>query len=343
MSVVVTGWGVVSPAGWGKESFRQACSAGVALPSKDLARPGQTAPLRVRGVPPLLKRPEFITHARLRRTSPISQYVVAAALEALGPDAALVQQGKLNLGIVLCATCGCVNYSRRFYDEAWKNPPTASPLLFPETVFNAPASHLAALLGTTAITYTLVGDPANYLAGIAVAAHWLREARVQRCLVIGAEENDWLTADAARLFSPDMVLSEGAGAICLSRSSSDLTPACTAEVLAVTDPHPFRSASERLVAARSVREQLACVNGEFLCDSQQGVKTADAAEELAWAGWSGTTSSPKRVLGEGLAAAAAWQCLCAIDALQDPAFQSSIVSVTGTNQQAIGAKFGRVP
>jgi hypothetical protein len=298
--------------------------------------------LRVRGVPPPLKRPDFITHARLRRTSPISQYVVAAALEALGTDAPLVQQGNLNLGIVLCATCGCVNYSRRFYDEAWKDPRTASPLLFPETVFNAPASHLAALLGTTAITYTLVGDPANYLAGIAVAAHWLREERVQRCLVIGAEENDWLTADAARLFSPDMVLSEGAGAICLSLGSTDITPGSAAELVAVTDPHAFEDTSQRIVAARSVREQLACVNGGFLCDSRQGVKTADSAEELAWHGWRGTTLSPKRVFGEGLAAAAAWQCLCAIDALQNAAFVSSMVSVTGTNQQAIGAKFGRI-
>jgi 3-oxoacyl-(acyl-carrier-protein) synthase len=36
----------------------------------------------------------------------------------------------------------------------------ASPLLFPETVFNAPASHLAAILGITGASYTLVGDGA---------------------------------------------------------------------------------------------------------------------------------------------------------------------------------------
>ena len=68
---------------------------------------------------------------------------------------------------------GSVNYSRRFYDETLKDPATASPLVFPETVFNAPASHLAALLGTTAINYTLVGDPGTFLQGIALAADWL--------------------------------------------------------------------------------------------------------------------------------------------------------------------------
>ncbi len=56
-------------------------------------------------------------------------------------------------------------YSRRFYEEVLRDPATASPLIFPETVFNAPASHLAAFLGTTAINYTLVGDEGTFLAG----------------------------------------------------------------------------------------------------------------------------------------------------------------------------------
>jgi 3-oxoacyl-(acyl-carrier-protein) synthase len=46
---------------------------------------------------------------------------------------------------------------------------SASPLLFPETVFNAPASHLAAILGITGTTYTLVGDSAVGLLAIKMA------------------------------------------------------------------------------------------------------------------------------------------------------------------------------
>src|SRR4029079_15259432 len=122
---------------------------------------------------------------RLRRSSPISHFVVGAALEALGTDAPAVSAGPLRLGIVLWGMSGCVNYSRRFYDEVLKDPATAIPLVFPETVFNAPASHLAALLGTTAVNYTLVGDPGTFLQGLALAADWLSAKRVDGCLVVG--------------------------------------------------------------------------------------------------------------------------------------------------------------
>src|SRR6266568_1887131 len=149
-NIFVHGIGAVSPAGWGMLPLREALAKGEPLQVNELARPGWTRSLRVRPVPPPSPRPDFLTHARLRRTSPITQYAVAAALEALGNDAARVSGGSLRLGIIFCVMTGCVNYSRRFYDETLKDPATASPLVFPETVFNAPASHLAALLGTTA-------------------------------------------------------------------------------------------------------------------------------------------------------------------------------------------------
>src|SRR5438093_3300510 len=216
-NIFVRGIGAVSPAGWGVLPLREALSKGGPLPVKELARPGWTRSLRVRPVPPPSPRPNFLGQARLRRTSPITQYAVAAALEALGNDAARVSGGSLRLGIIFCLMTGCVNYSRRFYDETLKDPATASPLVFPETVFNAPASHLAALLGTTAINYTLVGDPGIFLQGLAMAGDWLLGGRVDGCLVIGGEEMDWLTADAYRLFAHKIILSDGAGAVYLRR------------------------------------------------------------------------------------------------------------------------------
>src|SRR6266511_2316719 len=203
--IFIHGIGAVSPAGWGVLPLREALAKGEPLPVKELARPGWTRSLRVRPVPPPSPRPNFLSHARLRRTSPITQYAVAAALEALGEDAACVSNGSLRLGILFCAMTGCVNYSRRFYDETLNDPATASPLVFPETVFNAPASHLAALLGTTAVNYTLVGDPGTFLQALALAADWLLSESVDGCLVIGAEEMDWLTADAQRLFTRKII------------------------------------------------------------------------------------------------------------------------------------------
>jgi len=53
--------------------------------------------------------------------------------------------------------------------------------------------------------------------------------------------------------------------------------------------------------------------------------------------------SPKVVLGEGLMAASAWQCVTAVDALQLSRFRAANVSVVGPNQQALGARFCRTP
>lgn len=335
--VLVCGLGAVSPAGWGVERLRAAMEHGKPLPVAELARPGWKKPLLARTVPPASPRPASFGHARLRRSSPISQYAVAAALEALGADAPQVVGGALRLGVVFCAMSGCVNYSRRFYDEVLRDPSTASPLVFPETVFNAPSSHLAALLGTTAVNYTLVGDPGTFLQGVALAAQWMAEDLVDGCLVVGSEEMDWLTADAFRLFTRTLVLSEGAGALYLRNHGA---AARSVALAAVSDSHLFWDRASRVTAARLAACQLGQgTSAGLLCDGRQGVAMLDHAEEEAWQAWPGQRLSPKKVLGEGLMAAAAWQCVLAVDRLQRSQASDAMVSVAGCNQQAIAARF----
>src|SRR5882724_10040135 len=98
--VFVRGEGAVSTAGWGVAALRTALARGEPLPMKELSRSGRSASFFIRGVPPASPRPEFLAHGRLRRASPIAQYAVAAALEALGSDAASLQNGSIRLGIV---------------------------------------------------------------------------------------------------------------------------------------------------------------------------------------------------------------------------------------------------
>jgi 3-oxoacyl-(acyl-carrier-protein) synthase len=338
--ISVRGIGAVSPAGWGLASLRDAVSKEQPLPIRELPRPGRNQPLRVRRVPPPSSPTAFMKHPRLRRTSPVTQYAVAAALEALGDEAAHVATGDLRLGIVLCVMTGCVNYSRRFYDETLKDPATASPLVFPETVFNAPSSHLAALLGTPAINYTLVGDPGVYLHGLALASDWLGSGRVNRCLVVGAEELDWLTADAQRLFSRQVVPAEGAGALCLRSDGKD----DPVRLAAITDAQVYSGSLKPDEAARRMRSALPPAQVDhLLCDGLQGVPRVDAAERAAWEDWPGDRLSPRRILGDGLAAAAAWQCVLAVDALLQGRCLGASVSVVGCNEQAIGAHFAGSP
>jgi hypothetical protein len=334
--IFVCGTGAVSPAGWNVAAFREALSRGEPLPTKELLRPGNLIS-NVRQVPPPSPRPAFLAHPRLRRTSPIAHYAVSAAMEAIGDDAKNVSSGAVRLGIFFCALTGCVNYSRRFYDEVLKDPSTASPLVFPETVYNSPASHLAALLGTTAINYSIVGDPGTFVQGIALAAEWLSENRVDGCLVIGAEEMDWLTAGATRLFGRKTIFSDGAGALYFRRETNQV-PAV--RLKAVSDSHLFSGPMNRLRAIEAARDELnGAANGGLLIDGLQGCPQADRDEEAVWKDWPGARLSVKRILGEGFMAAAAWQCVAAVDALRAIKCDAATGSGVGTNQQAIGALF----
>jgi hypothetical protein len=325
--VFIAGIGAVSPAGWSIAALRDALAKNEPFIAQELSLPASDRAFQVLRVPPPNPRPAFFTHPRLRRTSSITQFTVSAALEALGPQ----NEKSSRLGVIVCVLSGCVNYTRRFYDETLKDPATASPLVFPETVFNAPASHLSAYLGSTAINYTLVGDSGTFLMGMATGANWLLQGKVDECLVVGAEEVDWLTADALRLFDRGNVLSEGAGAVLLNRKAG-------VRLNAITDEHLYCTAG-KTEALRKMKEELhPNGSGELLADGVSGDTRISNDEAKLWADWPGPRISPKRVLGEGLMAAGAWQVVAAADAIMNRTLTGAIVSTAGFHQHAIGAR-----
>jgi hypothetical protein len=297
--VFVHGLGAVSPAGWGVPALRASLEKGVPLPVQSLARPGWEKPLPIRLIPPPAVRPAFLAHPRLRRASPMTHYSLAAALEALGSDASLISSGAIRLGIVTATMTGGLSYSRRFYEEVMENPATASPMIFPETVFNSAASHLAAFLGANGTNYTLVGDPGVYLQALALAADWLEDGVADACLVIGAEESDWTAADALRLFHRQAIHASGAGALYVK-----------------TDRSPV---------------ELVEVAEESLGES----KRPDTNRN----GQPGKVLAPAKILGEALTASSAWQCVAGCDAIQNRQQKAATVTIDGQNGQAIGARF----
>ena len=338
--IFVAGLGAVSPAGWTVAAMREAVDRGEPLPSQPLEQRHDKS-LLARLVPNPATRPDFLSHPRLRRASAITHYTASAALEASAVYRKACPQGRL--GVIVCMQSGCVQYSCRFYDETLKNPSTASPLLFPETVYAAPSSHTAALLENVALVNSLVGDPSVFLQGVSLAVQWLMEERVDACLVIGAEETNWITADALWHLDRSSSLAAGAGALCLCR---ELQWSLGVELKAITDPIPYSAKISRARAARRMREQLlngsTCHNGELLCDGLGNSLRTNAPEISAWRDWTGPRLSPKRILGEGLMAAAAWQCVAACDAVASGRVTTANVSLVGFHQQAIGAKFGSI-
>ena len=151
---------------------------------------------------------EAARHPRLRRASAISRFAVVAGLDALrDAELELDEASAARTALIFAISNGGVIYTKRFFHEIVKSGASAaSPLLFPETVFNAPASHLAAILGITGASYTLVGDGAVGILALKMAEDLMANPELDRCLVVGAEEADWLLCDAYRkwrLLRPD--------------------------------------------------------------------------------------------------------------------------------------------
>ena len=337
--IFLRGVGAVSPAGWGVAPLLEALRAGTPLPLQELPAPsGRRFPVRL--VPPPATRPAWLAHPRLRRASSISHFAVAAAVEALQPWPG-VAPGAVRLGIVTGTHAASMRYSERFFGEVLQNPATASPMLFPETVINAPASHVAAFLGCTGLCYSLIADQTAFVQALLVGCDWLAEQRVDACLVLGMDEVSWPIAEALSHHSRRIALSEGAGAVLLAREPG---AGPMVELERVTDAQLFAGASTKLPAAQAMRRQLPGERaGDTLLDSRSGATRLDRAEELAWSDWRGTRLSPRLVLGEALSAATAWQFVAAHAALSEGTSAAANVSVVGGNLQAIGARLTRRP
>lgn len=266
-------------------------------------------------------------HPRLRRSSAISRFAAAAGLAALeNAGVTLTAESAERTAIIFAISNGGVIYTKRFYHEVVESgAQAASPLLFPETVFNAPASHLAAILGITGASYTLVGDGAVGLLALKMAEDLMQSAALDRCLVVGAEEGDWLLCDAYRRWrllraappvepfrSParGTVLSEGAGAVLLDRVGPTVVDAIDGGCNFIHQRDAAKCV-EQIFANLGVSDDdliVASANGTFV----------DAAESAAIRRHSPAAQvfAPKAALGESVGASTLWQLICAAQALR---------------------------
>ena len=271
---------------------------------------------------------------RLRRSSAITYYAVAAALAALENAGITMTPELAERTAVIFAVCsGPVVYTRKFYETVVQQGANfASPLLFPETVYNAPASHLSALLGVTGNSYTLVGDGSIGITALKFAEQLLDTAGIDLCIVAAGEETDWVLCEAYREWRLSATLAEGGAALVLAREGRiALGP--------IHDGVTFFRRTEATAAIRQVHRDLAkdgapadlvvsCANGTFI----------DAAEAAALAEFYPRVpvAYPKHTLGESLGAGALIQVVHGALALKKRNLNNVIVSSLGFNQQASG-------
>lgn len=327
----------MSPAGWGVPALIHAVAQGVQPKRSELTRSRGEEEVTT----PCLRVPSDPTAwpkaPRLRRTSPISKFAAAAALEALGPERLAASRAEeLRVGVVFTLLNGSVNYTNRFFLEVLDNPATASPILFPETVFNAPSSHLSALIGSTAPNDTLIADSSGFFCGLNLAVERIQHGEVDACLVVCAEEIDWLSAEALMLHSSGYLPSEGAAAVLLEPQGHG------PRLLELPDPVSLATHSPSEACAK-IRQLLggSTEHSALLVDSRVGVDRSDAPETAVWQDWLDLRWSPKQILGESLGAGSGWQVVTAVEAICQNIASEAWIVAHGGNQQAAGLRIGK--
>jgi len=328
IDLAVIGEGAVIPAGIGVDALlhREPATALVA----SLRQPDQSWPvLRIDLNDPAFAR--WQREARLRRASPISFFLVEAAEQAL---AGITPADRARTGIIVVYSAGCLAYSRRFFEGIVKQgQKTASPALFPETVFNSPVSHVASVLGLNGAAYALVGDEGAWVAALKTAAVWLKTGRVRQALILGAEEFDPIVLDAYRSAgwlrrqnsASGFLTSEGAAGILVrSARSGDRRIIATAR-----DGLIYRTKKEAAHAAECLLRES---DPALPCYRSAQHNWLGSLEKRATENRPIIPSADLPYLGEAFTASAAWHTLRALN-LISPEVPKLLLPVWGLNHQ----------
>lgn len=199
-AVAVTGVGVVSPIGLGRQQFWTALSAGrsgiapLEGPSVPAGLP--TLAAEVRG----FAAREFIASAHLRRMDKLSRMIVAASRMALD-DARVVLNRMLpdRVGVVVGSALGNMSESAAYLERVFtKGPGSASPMIFPNLVLNAPASYVAMEFGFTGVNLTVAQGETSGEQAIILGCELLRAGRADVVLAGGGDELVAIITDTYR-------------------------------------------------------------------------------------------------------------------------------------------------
>jgi hypothetical protein len=238
MSLSIVSWGGVTPGGFGTKGIVSPWPSATAISGG-----GRELPVALvdRHAPELVR---WEKEPRLRRASPITYYMIEAVHQALETAP---QISRARTGIIATFFLGCLVYSVRFYRQITEEGRRfGSPVLFPETVFNSPLSHVVATLGLGGPVYSQIGDKSCWVTGLRTAECWLRNGDADHVIVLGAEEFEPHALDALRaggLLREKISTAEGAVALLLGQSRG------RARISRIADGFSFNSPKDAQRAA----------------------------------------------------------------------------------------------
>ena len=188
--IAVTGIGVISSMGVGREAFWEGCRRPRSGIKKIESFDTQAFKSNVGGCVEGFKPGDFMPPMVYRRMSRISRMAVASSIEAI-EDSRLVLEtiDKERVAVIMGTSYGSSSHVDAFYLSLLKEGPRgAQPMLFPETVPNAPASHIAIFYKINGPNSTFCQNEISAENAMAYAVNLLSNDIVDVAVVGGAEE-----------------------------------------------------------------------------------------------------------------------------------------------------------
>ncbi len=208
--VVITGLGVVSSIGVGKDVFWENCLRGVSGIRPIQGFQVNSYPSRLGAQLPEIDFKAFIKPANLRRMDRIGKIVVSAVRLAIDDSGLnLKEEDSSRIGISIGTGLGSSNTVDQFFRSLLKEGPIgAAPLLFQTAVPNAITSHCAIEYGFRGVNITFSHKESSTEMAMAFAYHLLKEGRAD---VVFAGGGDELSEPLYHVYSMLGALSPGKG------------------------------------------------------------------------------------------------------------------------------------
>jgi 3-oxoacyl-[acyl-carrier-protein] synthase II len=208
--VVITGLGIVSSIGVGKEAFWENCLQGISGIKPIQGMDVKSYRSRLGGQLPEIDFKAFIKPANLRRMDRIGKIVVSAV--RLGIDDSglnLKEEDSSRIGISIGTGLGSSDTVDKYFRSLLKEGPTgAAPLLFQTAVPNAITSHCAIEYGIKGVNITFSHKESSTEMAMTFAYHLLKEGGAD---VIFAGGGDELSEPLYHVYSMLGALSPGKG------------------------------------------------------------------------------------------------------------------------------------
>lgn len=307
--IVVTGIGIVGPFGIGNDCFWQGVTGGGDFfhPATRYESPG------LAGEVPDFSLKEFVKDPKLMRLPLISQYAIASAISAILDAGVEFKKMETEKIAVIFGTCnGPSRATERICTSLIeRGKKSVDPLLFQESVFNAPASLISIFFGIKGPCLAL---PLGLAAGgyaMATAISYLLNYEIDCALVVasdGLSEAAHKAFSYLRVISPDdggkegmrpfdktrngVVLSEGAVTMVLETSTSALERGAKiyGEVLGcglagdgyrIADNNPDGSGLYRAMKNAISQAMISPDNIDYIVALSLSIKKIDAMETRA--------------------------------------------------------------